>query len=92
MVMRKVRCGSTLLETQLTKQFIATGLGEHAAARKLFHSLPQLMGLPTAEPACAARLQRQHVTLLQQKYLDSLPMDCERMVVDKMLGNILRLV
>lgn len=85
------RCGSTLLETQLTKQFIATELGEHAAARKLFHSLPQLMGLPTTGPERAARLQRQHVTLLQQKYLDSLPMDCERMVMDKKLGNFLRL-
>ena len=85
------RCGSTLLETQLTKQFIATGLGEHAAARKLFHGLPGLVGLPTAGPECATRLERQHVPSLQRQYIDSLPIDCECMVVDKMLGNFLRL-
>ena len=85
------RSGSTLLEAQITQNFNATALGEHAAARRLFHDLPQLVGWPTPTPDCATQLTPEHIKQLRTQYAESLPENCDRIVVDKMLGNFIRL-
>jgi len=96
------RSGSTLLEYQLTRQFNANALGEHPTIRRLFMDLPRITGqqLPVAE--CAQHLTPEHIDYLQRQYVFSITQfaDVEYnshspaangFVLDKMLGNFLRL-
>ena len=96
------RSGSTLLEYQLTRRFGATALGEHPTIRRLFMDLPRITGqnLPVAQ--CAQHLTEDHIDYLQKQYLLSVTQysgntqQSDRtagsgLVIDKMLGNFLRL-
>jgi len=95
------RSGSTLLEYQVTRRFGATALGEHPTIRRLFMDLPRIteQNLPVAQ--CAQHLTKDHIDYLKKQYLLSVTQYGDNthknktagngLVVDKMLGNFLRL-
>jgi len=87
------RSGSTLLEQILNSHPAIQGIGEHREMRDIMRKLPQQIASKRLVPECIAEISAPQSRVLARRYLDSLPKtdkDTAR-IVDKMLGNFLRL-
>ncbi len=87
------RCGSTLTEQILASHPEVHGAGELNYVRALVQDLPGLVGVGEPYPACAAKMTAAQSRRLAETHLGKLEA-CDpgaARVVDKMLGNYLRL-
>ncbi len=98
------RSGSTMLEQTLKNRAGVTGLGEHHAMRSIVADIPEVTGFINSAPHCANDLMPHHIDDFRQAYLTTviektgigLPQSTGsqssvEFVVDKMLGNFVRL-
>ncbi len=85
------RSGSILLVQRLIDRLPITSVGEYPEMRRIFHSLPQLVNCAQNGPECVNDLRRGQIDILKQQYFDSLPGNRENIVIDKILGNFIRL-
>jgi len=87
------RSGSTLLEKILNAHPHVCGIGEHREMREITRELPALIASDQRVPECVSDMTEPQSRSLAQRYLDSWPESLNgfERVVDKMLGNFLRL-
>lgn len=87
------RSGSTLLEQILASHAEISAIGEHPEMLNIVRDLPTLIQTKEKAPECCHHLHREQSKIIAQRYIGSIPKNAiqSERVVDKMLGNFLRL-